>query len=251
MASSFNTSSNPVLARGFDNVQRTGTDVMTMRGTITKTAAMVALVAVAAATTWNAGGAGLMLLWPSLIVGFVLALVIAFKPKTAPFLGPVYALVEGVLVGGISLLYATGQVFDGAGGPGLIFGAVTLTFGIFTAMLVLYATGLVRATKKFRTGVMAATLGVMVYYLLSIVLRMFGVEAPLIWSNGTLGILFTGAIVVLAALNLVLDFDFVERGVEARLPKHMEWYGAFGLTVTLVWLYIEVLRLLSKLQSRD
>jgi uncharacterized YccA/Bax inhibitor family protein len=178
------------------------------------------------------------------ISGLVLALIISFARRTAPYLTLVYAAAEGLFLGGISLAME-------AAFPGIVVQAVLLTGGVFATLLVLYRTGIVKATQNFRLMVVAATGGIMVVYLVSMVLRWFGSGIPYIHDSGPIGIGFSLFVVALAAFNLVLDFDFIEHGVESRAPKSMEWYAAFGLLVTLVWLYIEILRLLAKLRSRD
>ena len=161
-----------------------------------------------------------------------------------PYTTPIYAALEGVALGGISVVFEARY-------PGIVSQAVFLTFGTLGALLVAYRTGVIRATENFKLGVVAATGGIALLYLVSFVLGFFGISVPLIHSSGTFGILFSVFVVVIAALNLVLDFDFIEQGVERGAPKHMEWYGAFGLLVTLVWLYLEILHLLAKLQSRQ
>ncbi|MEO8353673.1 MAG: Bax inhibitor-1/YccA family protein, partial [Chthoniobacteraceae bacterium] len=156
---------------------------------------------------------------------------------------PAYALVEGVFLGGISAIYE-------AQFGGIVFQAVLMTFGTLFALLAAYQTGLIKATENFKLGIVAATGGIFMVYIASIVLGFFGIQIPGIFGNGTVGILFSVVVVIIAALNLVLDFDFIEQGAEVGAPKYLEWYGAFGLMVTLVWLYLEILRLLSKLRSR-
>ena len=182
-------------------------------------------------------------LWGGLIAGLVLALITIFAPKAAPFTSPLYALAEGLFLGALSAFVEMQY-------PGIAFQAVGLTFCTLFAMLVLYTTGVIRATPAFRRGIMAATFGIMMIYLLSWILRMFGVEVPYIHGSGLVGIGFSLFVVVIAAMNLVLDFDLIEEGAKRGSPKYMEWFAAFGLLVTLVWLYIEILRLLSKLRQR-
>ncbi len=177
------------------------------------------------------------------IAGFVLALVTIFKPKVARVTGVLYAAAEGLLLGAISHLFEVQY-------KGIVLQAVGLTIGVFAIMLFLYATRIIKVTNKLRTGIIAATGAVMVVYLVSILLHVFGVNVPFIHDAGPVGILFSLVVVGIAAFNLLLDFDFVERGVAAGAPRYMEWYAAFGLLVTLVWLYLELLRLLSKLRSR-
>jgi len=202
---------------------------------------------VAAGYVWNRGAADPSLgtwITVSVVAGLVVALVTVFKQTWASYTTPVYAALEGVALGGISVVFEARY-------PGIVSQAVFLTFGTLGALLVAYRSGVIRATENFKLGVVAATGGIALLYLLSFVLGFFGVSVPLIHSSGTFGILFSVFVVVIAALNLVLDFDFIEQGVERGAPKHMEWYGAFGLLVTLVWLYLEILHLLAKLQSRQ
>jgi len=178
------------------------------------------------------------------IGGFILALVTVFKPKLSPYTAPFYALFEGLFLGGISALM-------NASYPGIVMQAVGLTFGTLFAMLFAYKTGLIKVTQKFRSGIIAATGGIMLFYMVTWILGMFGFGNGLYYGSSLLSIGISLFVVVIAALNLVLDFDFIERGAQSGAPKYMEWYGAFGLMVTLIWLYIELLRLLSKLASRD
>lgn len=226
---------------------------MTLNGTVNKTGFLLLLTVVTAAFAWSQafGADGKTLapgfnfyVWGGAIGGLVLALITAFKKTWAPVTAPLYALVEGFFLGAISALY--NHLYEG-----IVFQAVLLTFGTLFALLFAYRSGLVRATENFKLGVMAATGGIFLVYLASMVLRMFGINIPFIHDSGLIGIGFSLFVVVIAALNLVLDFDFIETGVEQGAPKYMEWYGAFGLVVTLVWLYVEFLRLLAKLQSRD
>ena len=174
----------------------------------------------------------------------MLAIVTAFKKEWSPVTAPLYALVEGFFLGAISALY--NHLYEG-----IVMQAVMLTFGTLFALLLAYRSGLVKATENFKLGVVAATGGIALVYLATIALSFFNIQIPLIHESGLIGIGFSLFVIVIAALNLVLDFDFIETGVEQGAPKYMEWYGAFGLMVTLVWLYIEFLRLLAKLQSRD
>jgi uncharacterized YccA/Bax inhibitor family protein len=183
------------------------------------------------------------LVWGGFIGGFIVAMVTVFKHAWAPYTTPLYAAFEGAALGGISFIFE--QQY-----PGIVSQAIFLTFGTLGALLVAYRSGIIKATENFKLGVAAATGGIFLVYLLSFIVGFFGVEVPLIHSSGTFGILFSLFVVVIAALNLVLDFDFIEEGAERGAPKYMEWYGAFGLLVTLIWLYLEILRLLAKLQSR-
>ena len=221
--------------------------VMTVEGTAVKTGMLLILVVAAAGMTWqqflNAGPAVMPWMIGGLIGGLVLAVATIFKPQWAAFTAPMYAVAEGLLLGGLSAMYEAAY-------HGIVFQAASLTFGTMFAMLIAYRVGLVRATEKFKAGVFAATGGIFIVYLASMVLGLFGIQVPGIFGNGLVGIGFSLFVVVIAALNLVLDFDFIEQGAARGAPKYMEWYGAFGLLVTLVWLYIEILRLLAKLNRR-
>ena len=215
---------------------------MTLSGTVNKTGISLLLVILSAGYVWgNPALHGLAL--PAAIVGFILAMVTIFKPTVGHITVPAYAVVEGVFLGVISMIF-------NAMYPGIVVQAVFLTFGTLGALLLAYKSGLIQATENFKLGVVAATGGIAILYLINFVMSFFGSGMGIISSNGTMGILFSGFVVVIAALNLVLDFDFIEEGVEMGAPKYMEWYGAFGLLVTLIWLYLEILRLLAKLQSR-
>ena len=219
-------------------------DSMTLEGTVNKTGISIVLTMVAAYWTWN-NPAMMKYALGFLIGGFVVAIAVTFKKTWAPVLTPVYAVLEGALLGGISL-FAETQF------PGIAFQAVSLTFGTLFCLLLAYRSGLIKATENFKLGVVAATGGIFFIYLVSFILNLFGVETSYIHGSGPLSIGLSCVVVVVAALNLVLDFDFIENAAESgRAPKYMEWYGAFGLLVTLVWLYIEILHLLMKLNSRD
>jgi uncharacterized YccA/Bax inhibitor family protein len=230
---------------------RGDSSTMTLNGTVNKTGLLLLLSVITAAYAWSqieftpAGPVGAMpYLLGGAIGGLVLALITTFKKEWAPVTAPLYAIVEGLFLGAISALY-------NARFEGIVLQAVLLTFGTLFALLFAYRSGLIRATENFKLGVVAATGGIALVYLASIVLGFFDIRIPMIHESGIVGIGFSLFVVVIAALNLVLDFDFIETGVEQRAPKYMEWYGAFGLMVTLVWLYVEFLRLLSKLQSRN
>ena len=236
-------------------VSRSAGGSMTLNGTVNKTGFLLLLSAITAAFAWHQSLAtvgGETVVSPGIIGyvlggaigGLILALVTTFKKEWAPVTAPLYALVEGFFLGAISAMYELR--FDG-----IVFQAVALTFGTLGALLLAYRSGLIKATENFKLGVVAATGGIFLIYLVTFVLGFFGVNVPFVHESGLLGIGFSLFVVVVAALNLVLDFDFIESGVDAGAPKYMEWYGAFGLMVTLVWLYVEFLRLLSKLQSRN
>ncbi|EKT4089906.1 Bax inhibitor-1/YccA family protein [Stenotrophomonas maltophilia] len=224
---------------------------MTLNGTVNKTGFLLLLTVLTAAFAWNQtiGDYGQVLPGARLyamggaIGGLVLALITVFKKEWSPVTAPMYALVEGLFLGAISAVF-------NAKFPGIVFQAVLLTFGTLFALLFAYRSGLIKATENFKMGVVAATGGIALLYLASFVLGFFNIDVPVIHDSSWLGIAFSLFVVVVAALNLVLDFDFIETGVAQRAPKYMEWYGAFGLMVTLVWLYVEFLRLLSKIQQR-
>ena len=228
---------------------------MTLNGTVNKTGILLLLSVLTAAFAWTqsvvTGPDGTAMVAPGVTIyalggaigGFILAMVTVFKKTWSPVTAPLYALVEGFFLGAISAVFELKY-------PGIVFQAVVLTFGTLGALLAAYRSGLIRATENFKLGVVAATGGIALVYLVSMGLRLFGKDIPLIHESGLVGIGFSLFVVVIAALNLVLDFDFIESGVEAGAPKYMEWYGAFGLMVTLVRLYVEFLRLLSKIQQR-
>ena len=219
---------------------------MTVMGTVNKSYLMLVILILTSAWVWNksmAGEAVGFYLIGGAIGGLILAIATIFKKEWAPATAPLYAAVEGLFIGGISALVE-------ARFPGIVIQAVALTFGTLFCLLMAYRSGLIKATENFKLGVAAATGGIFLVYLVTMILGMFGVGIPFIHDSGPVGILFSLFVVVIAALNLVLDFDFIEHGAEAGAPKYMEWFAAFGLMVTLVWLYLEILRLLMKLQSR-
>ncbi len=224
-----------------------GQSLMTIRGTVNKTLILLALVVAAASLTWYQAAMGnprvVPLVIGAAVIGFIFALVTIFKPTLSPITAPAYALCEGLVVGGVSAI--ANQRY-----PGIALQAAGLTIGTLFALLFAYQTGVIRASDSFRRGVIAATGGIAILYIVSLVLSLFGVTVPFIHESSPIGIAFSVFVVAVAALNLVLDFDFIEQGSSFGLPKYMEWYGAFGLVLTLVWLYLEILRLLSKLRSR-
>ena len=236
---------------GSGAVVRGGDQAMTLNGAVNKTGILLLLAVMTAAFAWSQieftpeGATNAMpYVLGGGIGGLVFALVTIFKKEWSPFTAPMYALTEGMFLGAVSAMY--NHRFEG-----IVLQAVILTFGTLFALLFAYRSGLIKATENFKLGVVAATGAVALIYVLSFALSFFGIRIPMIHESGLLGIGFSLVVVVIAALNLVLDFDFIESGAEARAPKYMEWYGAFGLMVTLVWLYLEMLRLLSKLQSRN
>ena len=223
---------------------------MTLNGTVNRTGILLICAFATAAYTWRtfmqthdpADVSGLLMV--GVFGGFITAMVTIFKQSWAPITAPIYALLEGLFLGGISAFLEMRY-------PGIAIQAVGLTFGTLLTMLVIYSSGLIRVTDKLRIGIIAATGGIALFYLMEIVLGFFGIQFVAINGSGFIGIAFSLFVCAIAALNLVLDFDFIERGVNVGAPKYMEWYGAFGLMVTLVWLYLEILRLLSKLRSRN
>jgi uncharacterized YccA/Bax inhibitor family protein len=186
----------------------------------------------------------LPLLWLGTIGGFIFALVTVFKKAWSPVTAPAYALLEGLALGGISAVLNLRF-------PGIAIQAVGLTFGVLFVLLLAYRSGLIQVTQKFRLGVIAATGAIMLFYVAQFLLGFFGFHFSTVNGSSPIGIGFSVIVVIVASLNLVLDFDFIESGVRASAPKYMEWYAAFGLMVTLVWLYLEILRLLTKIRSRD
>lgn len=224
-------------------------NVMTIQGTAWKTLILLGMCAGTACFTWtrvmNQDMATAMpLVMVGAIGGLVVGLMTSFVPKWSAVTAPLYALLEGLFLGGIS------GIFE-ARFPGIALQAIAATFGTLFALLMAYQSGLIRATENFKLGVVAATGGICLLYLVSFVLSFFHVEIPFINQPTWLGIGFSAVVVVIAALNLVLDFDFIETAANRGAPKYLEWYGAYGLMVTLVWLYIEILRLLAKFNSRD
>ena len=227
-----------------DSTQR-----MTLAGAINKTGILLVLCLVSAGYVWNrffqssepAAVNGLMML--GLVGGLAMAMVTIFKRQWAGLTAPAYALLQGLALGGISAMFELQY-------PGIVIQAVGLTFGTLAVLLLAYKTGLIKPTENFRLMIVAATGGIALLYLVSFVMGFFGSSVGFIHSNGLFGIGFSLFVVAIAALNLVLDFDFIEAGAEQGAPKYMEWYGAFSLMVTLVWLYLEILRLLAKLRSR-
>lgn len=221
-------------------------DVMSIQGVSRATITFFALLLVGGVYGWNVTQATVGIpgwyLWA--VFGLVgLAFVIAFRPVLAPILGPIYALAQGALLGVISRIYE--QAFEG-----IVLNAILATLATFVGMLVLYSTGVIRATPKFRKVIMGATLGVVGFYLLSLVLMWVGVPMTFVWDSSPLGIGISLVVIAIAALNLVLDFDFIDRGVAAGLSSKHDWLAAFGLMVTIVWLYLEFLRLFARLQNR-
>src|SRR6185369_3780535 len=222
-------------------------ETMTISGAVNKTGILLICAVLTAGWSWNrftvSPETAVLPLMIGLIGGFIVALVTVFKKEWALVTAPLYALLEGLVLGSVSAMYE-------ARFHGIAMQAVGLTFGTLFALLLAYRAGVIRATEKFKLGVAAATGGIAIFYFAEFVLGFFGIHFSTINGSGGIGIGFSVVVVIIAALNLVLDFDFIENGARSGAPKYMEWYAAFGLMVTLVWLYLEILRLLSKINSR-
>jgi uncharacterized YccA/Bax inhibitor family protein len=221
---------------------------MTIQGAVQKVALLFFLMVATAAFTWGllwqGSALGMTFLVVGAIGGLIIALLLVFKMQWAATLAPIYALCQGAVVGSISYLYQ--QLYQG-----IVMQAVLLTFCVVLTMLALYVFRIVRVTQQLRMGIMVATGAVGLFYLVAMVLRFFNIEMPLLHSSGTYGIIFSLLVIGIAAFNLLLDFDLIEQGAQSRAPKYMEWYAAFGVLVTVIWLYLEILRLLGKLNRRD
>ena len=239
-------SGNPALSKKtFQNLSSTESRVMTLDGAVNKTAISMGILLLAAYYTYSNAIMSYILI--GFIGGFVLALITIFKKEWSPVTVPIYALLEGLALGGISKIYA--EAFE----PGIVPQAIMLTLGILFALLFAYKTKIIAATENFKLGVFAATAGIGVVYLISFIMNIFGSGGLPVMNpanSSMLSVGFSLFVVVIASLNLVMDFDFIEEGATNGAPKYMEWYGAFGLLVTLIWLYLEILRLLAKLSSR-
>ena len=249
----FGRSGNPALNdatfSNFNSSESTEKNFMTLQGTVNKTGILLVLVTLTASWTWNLffvsedPSSVMPLAIGGAILGFLLALVTIFKQSWAGITAPAYALAQGLFLGAISAIFESQY-------QGIVIQAVGLTLGTLASLLVLYKTGIIKPTENFRLMIVSATMGIGLLYMVSIVMNMFGSSIGFIHSNGLFGIGFSLFVVAIAALNLVLDFDFIEQGSEQNAPKYMEWFGAFSLMVTLIWLYLEMLRLLAKLRSR-
>lgn len=247
-------SSNPALVTnpfsgGFGLVSES--NAMTIRGTVNKTAILLLLVLLPATLVWRqffltGQNSSAVQTWMivGLIGGFILSLVTIFKKNWAPLTAPAYAVMEGLFLGGISAIFELSY-------PGIVIQAISLSIATLLVMLVAYQSGWIRPTERFKWGVVAATGAIALVYFVSIILSFFHVNVPFINGSSLFSILFSFFVVGIAALNFILDFDFIEQGSRGGVPKYMEWYGAFALMVTLVWLYIEILRLLAKINDRS
>ncbi len=245
--------SNPALTENtFTGLQYIGdrSERMSVQGTAVKTMVLLLCTLLTAGWTWNkfyhsannpASISAYLLI--GAIGGFILALITTFKKEWAPTTAVAYALFEGLFIGGISAMLEVKF-------SGIVIQAASLTFGTLAAMLLAYQTGFIRATEKFKLGVFAATGGIAIVYVISMVLNLFHINVPFIYGNGLFSIGFSLFVVGIAALNFIIDFDFIEQGAAKGAPKYMEWYGAFAMMVTLIWLYVEFLNLLSKMRNR-
>ena len=242
----FGRSGNPVIGNKFDGDAQFRdmpiSQKMTLEGTVNKTGILLMLCFVTAAVSWNIPNP--ILMFTGMGVGLVAAIITIFRPTMASSTAPVYALAQGLFLGGLTVMFEAQY-------PGIAIQAIGLTFGTLASLLVCYKTGIIKPTENFRLMIVSATAGIALLYLVNILMTAFGGGSGIgfIHSNGLMGIGFSLFVVGIAALNLVLDFDFIEQGSENGLPKHMEWFGAFSLMVTLVWLYLEILRLLAKIRS--
>jgi uncharacterized YccA/Bax inhibitor family protein len=235
--------SNPLLKRDIDFSATEATGSMELQGVINKTGLLLLLCMGAAFFAWNRPDLQMTLLIAGGLGGFIACLVGTFVPTASPFAAPIYALLEGLALGALSRLFELRF-------PGIVANAMLLTFSVLGLMLVLYSTRIIRVTGRFMVGVMIATGSIFVVYLIDMIMGFFGMNFPYLHSSGPVGIIISLVIVGIAAANLLVDFAVIETNVEQRAPKYMEWYCGMALLVTLVWLYLELLRLLSKLQKR-
>ena len=240
---------NPALnEKTFRDFTIQGTEVMTINGTVNKCAILILLAIISAYFTWhrftstNSIQAVQPFILTGVIGGFIVALITIFKKTVSSITAPLYAILEGLALGGISAIFEKSY-------PGIAAQAIFLTFGVFLALLLAYKTRLIKATENFKLGVIAATGGIALVYIINLIMGFFGASIPFLNDSTPVGIGISVFIVIIAALNLVLDFDFIENAAHQGAPKYMEWYAAFGLMVTLVWLYLEILRLLSKIRE--
>jgi len=234
----YRSASNEVLDR--DMVQRGAAERMTVSGAVNKSFILMGIMLATSIIGYSMPA----LLWPGAIVGLILVVVASFKQHLSPYLAPAYAAFEGLFVGAITMMYASAY-------NGIIIQAVTLTIAILFMMLFIYKTGIIKVTEKFRMGVMMATGAVFIVYMASWILGMFGVNIPFLHEGGMMGIGISVVIIGIASFNLLLDFDNFEKGEKFGAPAYMEWFSAMGLLITLVWLYVEILRLLAILSSSD
>ncbi len=251
--------SNPIFGKAFEkNIANSyAEEQMTVKGTMNKTGLILLFVLASAYFTWQkfynvytpenplaAVSALKVYMLIGGIGGFITAMIASFSPRKAGFFTPIYAIFEGMFLGGISAMFEAQY-------PGLVIRAVALTFAVFLGMLLIYRQQIIKVTGAFRKGMVAAIFGIMLVYLVGWIAGMFGVNIGFLHGNGTFALIFSLVVTGISAFSLLLDFDFIERGAQAGAPKYMEWYSVFGLLVSLVWLYINILRLLSIFSSRD
>jgi uncharacterized YccA/Bax inhibitor family protein len=241
---------NPVLSQDVFRQSRSQGLGMTVQGTALKTGLLLILAVLSASWLWlkfvKTGNPAVVQGWMmgGMIVGFILAICTTFKKEWSAITAPLYAIAQGLFIGGISAIMETAY-------PGIVVQAATCTFGTLAAMLFVYQSGLIRPTETFKMIVVSATAGIALVYFIGLIVSFFGVNMSFLYGNGLFSILFSVFVIGVAALNFVIDFDFIEKGAKSGAPQYMEWYGAFAMMVTMVWLYIEFLRLLAKLKSRD
>lgn len=250
----FSQSGNPTLSEKIFNrsLEQTDGSVMTVRGTINKFGFLLFMVIAGAAYTWhlyynNQQQTMKTLMWVGIIGGLVSVIVMSIKPTLARYLSPAYGILEGFFLGAISAILNDAFAVKY---PGLVMQAVGLTFGVAIAMFLLYNFRVIKATQKFKSVVFGATVGILIFYVITMALGFFHINIPFMYDSSMLGIGLSIFIVAIAALNLIIDFDMIEKGAATGAPKFMEWYGAFGLLVTMIWLYVEILRLLSRFAGR-
>lgn len=238
-------SSNPILNSDQLTKSRYSEKAMTMGGTIRK--ALIALIMLIATAGYSyyltaTGTLSTKVFIGCLIFAFIIGLVTSFSPRIAPITTPIYAAVEGILIGNISAVYEATYGM-------IVLQAALLTIAIIAGTLICYATGIVKVTHRFRTIVIGLTIGVLIFYLLTMILQLFHVPVPFMHQSGTIGLIVSLAILIIASLNLFLDFDLITSSIKHGAPKHFEWYCAFGLLVTVIWIYVEALRFLSRLRN--
>ena len=238
-------SGNPVLTSNAFNTTSVSSETMTINGTVNKTFLSLTLLMVTGYYTFMSGQIMSGFAIFSLIAAFIVAIITMYKKEWSPITVPIYAILEGIGLGWIS--YSFNSLYDG-----IVLSAICITVSILLAMLMIYRSGLIKPTENFKLGIAAATGGIMMLYMINLVMSFFGSQMGImnIQNASLMSIGFSLFVIVIAALNLVVDFDFIEEGAEKGAPKYMEWFGALGLMVTLVWLYLEILRLLAKLRSR-
>lgn len=246
------TSGNPAFGKSvLENITKTKGATMTVGGTYAKTFLLLLIVVISGFVTWKWTNASILTdgvhwfpLWGASLLTFFIAMIVSFKPKLAPVLSIPYAIVQGGLLGIVSGMFA--QVYDGIVGQ-----AVFATFAVFLAVLVGYSLGFLRASSRFVKVILSAMIGILFFSLFSWLLSLFSISTPVIYSASPWGIAFSVFVVIIAALSLVIDFDFIDQAARNKYPKYFEWYGAFGLMVGLIWLYMEVLRLLAKIAANN